>query len=245
MTKNDKITVMNFSGIYYREKYFRKRNCTFVECTDLKGTNCYCDNETLKTITERIADFSVSNIHFIDSGNFHYMSKLWMDKISFPFDLVLLDHHTDIQSSLIEGMLSCGNWVKIALDTNSFLHNVIMIGVDDSLIPSIDPKYADRLFFYSEQTLNHEEAWNSFSSLNIKYPIYISIDKDVLSTKDTITSWDQGSMTLPQLESILQYIFKNEKVIGIDICGESDDAPLINEKVNKTILQWIRRYDKL
>ena len=157
MNKKDKITVMNFSGIYADEKYFKRKNCQWLDCSAIEGTNCYCDEEARKIIEKMISEISASSIHFIDSGNYHYMSKLWMDKILFPFDLVLFDHHTDMTPSLIENMLSCGNWVKEALDTNLYLHNVVMIGISDSLVEDIDSKYADRVFFYTEKSLDHKK----------------------------------------------------------------------------------------
>ena len=82
-----------------------------------------------------------------------------------------------------------------------------------------------------------------FSTINIPYPVYISIDKDVPLPKTAVTNWDQGRMTMAQLESILLHIFNNEEVIGVDICGESSAAPLLNEKFNKTIAGWLRRHE--
>ena len=55
----------------------------------------------------------VSGIHFIDSGDYHYISKIMTDFIKEPFTLVLIDHHTDMQDASLGGdILSCGNWAK-------------------------------------------------------------------------------------------------------------------------------------
>ena len=91
-----------------------------MDFTGLKGVNGYCDEEAGREIRERIEDLSPMEVHFIDSGNFHYISKFWTDKIREDFVLVLFDHHTDMQPSRFGELLSCGSWVKDALDTNSF-----------------------------------------------------------------------------------------------------------------------------
>ena len=47
-------------------------------------------------------------IHFLDSGNYHYVTKLWLDQVKEPFDLLVLDHHTDLQQPMFGDILSCG-----------------------------------------------------------------------------------------------------------------------------------------
>lgn len=51
-------------------------------------------------------------------------------------------------------------------------------------------------------------------------PVYMSIDKDVLRKQDTITDWNNGDMTLMQLQAVLRIIYAHEKVIGVDVTGE-------------------------
>ena len=45
-------------------------------------------------------------IHFLDSGNYHYVSKIWMEKIEEEFELLVLDHHTDMQPPMFGDILS-------------------------------------------------------------------------------------------------------------------------------------------
>lgn len=67
---------------------------------------------------------------------------------------------------------------------------------------------------------------------------------------DAITDWDQGNITLADLLRLLDIIFKNEKVIGIDVCGEyseahnlvkAQEAGLLNEHTNEEILEDVAR----
>lgn len=39
----------------------------------------------------------------------------------------------------------------------------------------------------------------------------MSIDKDVLRKQDTITDWNNGDMTLMQLQAMLRIIYAHEK----------------------------------
>ena len=81
----------------------------------LNGTECYCDEEGASALQRMIADYSPQGIHFIDSGNYHYVTKFWTDKLATPFALLVFDHHPDMQPPLFEHILSCGSWVKDVL----------------------------------------------------------------------------------------------------------------------------------
>ena len=109
---------MNFTHVYEQERFINDIHFQWIDCTDLNGTNCYCDAEAAKVIRQRMAPYLPEGIHFIDSGNYHYISKFWTDKIKTPFSLVVFDHHPDMQPSLFDNLMSCGCWVKKVLDTN-------------------------------------------------------------------------------------------------------------------------------
>lgn len=85
----------------------------FVDCRDLQETCCYCSSSSMKTLRDRLSDIPFSGLHWIDTGDYHYLTALFMEKITEPFELVLLDHHPDDQPMAFEesGMLSCGSWV--------------------------------------------------------------------------------------------------------------------------------------
>ena len=105
------------------------------------------------------------------------------------------------------------------------------------------------MIFFSEQSLESAKAWQFFSERHIHEPLYLSVDKDVLSPHFATTNWDQGSMTLPQLESLLHIIMANDTIVGIDVCGElppylsqAGDDTAINEKSNRNLIEFIGKY---
>ena len=50
-----------------------------LDCSHLHGTDCYCDAEGAKSIQNIIAPYPAEGIHFIDSGDYHYVTKFWTD----------------------------------------------------------------------------------------------------------------------------------------------------------------------
>lgn len=130
----NKIVIMNFSNVYTEETFYKNEHIEWIDCTDIKGSDCFCDEEASATISRKIQHLQPQGIHFIDSGNYHYISKFFTDKIQEDFILVVFDHHPDMQPSLFDELLTCGSWVKAALDTNRHLKKVLLIGTSDDLL---------------------------------------------------------------------------------------------------------------
>ncbi|MCQ2097926.1 MAG: arginase family protein [Fibrobacter sp.] len=258
------IAVQDFTSVYkeqsFMQKLKEKSDVFWLDCTQINGTDCYCDDEAQAEINKMLNKLSSEfpGIHFFDNGNYHYMSKLWTDRIRKPFCLVIFDHHPDMQPPRFQGILSCGGWVKEVLDQNEFIQNVLLIGVKDQLIEDLkqDPsaefeKYQDRVSFITEAQILQDEFPVAAKALAktacfSTSDLYISIDKDALCTADAATNWDQGSLTYTQLEETLLALFKNHKILGVDICGErakdcdfsdSGDADSLNNDLNQKLYQ--------
>ena len=111
---------MNFSGIYKQQQFWQtgeiQRNISWVEVQELPGSNCYCDGDAMEILRQKLEEFDADGIHFIDSGNYHYMSRIWLEKLNTPFRLVVFDNHTDMQPPAFGGLLSCGGWVAASLE---------------------------------------------------------------------------------------------------------------------------------
>lgn len=214
------VVIMNFTGVYDYERFAHNKDFVWLDCRHLSGVDCYCDDEGSAAVKRLIADYPAEGIHFIDSGNYHYLTRFWTDKLNRPFSLIVFDHHPDMQPPLFEHILSCGSWVKDVIDTNVWLRKVLIVGASDALIREVPEEYGERVHFFSESAVRSEEAWRRLSAVHIAEPVYVSVDKDVLNPEYAVTNWDQGSLTLKDLEASLSVIMRNEKVIGIDICGE-------------------------
>ncbi len=215
---------MDFSGQYagYDGEY--------VDCRDISGTNCYCDDIAKEELRQKIAGYGPEGVHFFDSGNYHYVSLLWLEKVEEEFALVLFDNHPDMQPPSFGDITSCGGWVKEAIETLPHLKRVYMVGVDEGLLSELEP-----LPEVIHRGLPQDE----------NLPIYISLDKDVMDIENVRTDWSQGSMTLVELENHLRGLLANYHIIGVDICGEKKDNPTeedlrINRSTNATLIEILK-----
>ncbi len=191
--------ILDFSGVYEAED-FRPAGSTRLDLRDLEGTECYCDPQSADRIRRRIASAvgdgsHVPGIHWLDGGDYHYASLFFLERIARPFTLVLIDNHPDDQRGAFGGeLLSCGGWVAEARDTLPMLKETVWI----------------------------REAGRETALPDL--PVYLSIDKDVLSGVFARTNWDQGTMTLPQLKDAVRAIASRHEILGIDVCGELSSA---------------------
>lgn len=103
MQEQNPIVLMNFSGIYREEEFWKNRQVSWIELQDVCGTNCYCDEEAIAEINKRTENYPTAGIHFIDSGNYHYMTRLWLTRMDQPFCLLVYDNHTDMQPPAFGG----------------------------------------------------------------------------------------------------------------------------------------------
>ena len=127
--ENNNIVIMNFTGAYEKQEFYGDLGAVWLDLRDIQGTNCYCDEEAEAAIKERIRPMGPFGIHFLDSGNYHYVSKIWLDKVEGEFELLVFDHHTDMQMPIFGNILSCGGWIQAALDTNTGLKRVYLAGL--------------------------------------------------------------------------------------------------------------------
>jgi len=219
---NDKITVLNFDQIYYRQPFLENYFCEWIDLESIPHTNLFCDKDALLHVNSRLKQRKSGKITLLGSGNYHYVSSLLLSHIEKPFTLILFDHHTDAFKSPSETVISCGSWVFEALDQLPMLKKVIMFGVNENWQNQIPLKYNEKITAYSEKDL-HENFLSIMGSLRAQIPtesVYLSIDKDVLNTGEAITAWDHGTMTLAELTKIVEDIIQNKEVSGVDICGE-------------------------
>ena len=261
--KNNRITqtidfketvITNFSGIYKNQNFYKnyaEEEISWTELSDLSGCNCYCDAEASDRIRKEIQAFTGKGIHFIDSGNYHYMTRLWLEKLQIPFRLLVFDNHTDMQPPAFGGLLSCGGWIAASLEELPLLQEVILVGPDEEAYTQVEPDLQQKVLFLSREklsTMTTEEKEGFFNNLSEDLPLYVSVDKDVLCKGDASTTWSQGDMHLSELMSFLELVLERQNILGMDVCGECDmdscSEDFLNDHANEAILRLWEKMQK-
>ena len=205
------ILVADFSGVYEAEDFLRCLQeqglpVRHVELGEIEGTVCYCDAAAEAEIRRRLAPVADAGIRWIDSGDYHYVTKILAEFQQEPFVLVLVDNHPDDQEPAFGGVLSCGSWVKALRESQPMLQAVWTLGPDHRIRgPKVDRELEDGI----DDLLEALEGQR----------VYLSIDKDVLRREESRTDWSQGSYALETLAGWLRKLLKMN-VVAIDLCGE-------------------------
>lgn len=171
----------------------------FSDFSSIEGSCCYCSEEAGNEIRTLISPLPLKAVHYIGTGDFHYQTLFWLERVTGPFSLLLLDNHPDDQPGAFgEKLLSCGSWVR----------------------------EAKKLPLLQNFTWLRRASDYSASGLSDAFPLYISVDLDVLSPEFARTDWDQGDMSLTELNGILSDVAarfsrgdEGKGIMGVDICG--------------------------
>lgn len=250
--KNENM-ILDFTHVYRDEDIKDIDRFRYIDCSDIQETDMYCSKNAYEKIWGRIEPYGIQGIHYIDSGNYHYITKIITDHITEPFGLVMYDHHTDMQIPMVPEMMSCGDWAGQALSQNKNLRQLVIVGPPESDIEQILESYSGsqsgRLLTFSAEDLHGDLLENKLKLIRTDLPLYISIDKDVLGTEYTETNWSQGDMSIYGLECLLGVFLggqgeeknsdacrndernvgdiRHSRILGIDICGEiQTDIPV-------------------
>lgn len=243
--------VLDFNHFYENDKENFDPSIEYIDMSDICGTDMYCTAEAQQEISNRLSGYSANGIHFLGSGDYHYVSEFFVNKITEPFNLVLFDYHNDMQLPMIHDLTSCGGWAGDILNNNKLINQLIIIGPDQKTINAIESDNMNKLVCISLQTLEKHKAKNEVNKIDTNKPVYISIDKDVLSKTYARTNWNQGEMSLSVLEHILKSILTKSRVIGVDICGEyardisyweALEAEEVNERTNMELFRFLTKF---
>ena len=230
MTRSENF-ILDFTHIYIDENIEQTENIVRIDCSDMLGTDLYCTKEGEAEIQKRIENFSINGVHFIDSGNYHYITKIMTDKINKKFSLVLYDHQV--------------------IEQNENLEQLILVGASEADIQQINVKNQSKLITFSAEELRNNSGRKKLDLIETDVPFYISIDKDILDKHYIETNWSQGHMSLGMLEHLLKFFLKDKKIIGVDICGECQiglpfpeyiEAEEKNAETNIELYEYIGRY---
>jgi hypothetical protein len=182
------------------------------------------------------------------SGDFHHVTLALLGRIRGPFNLLVLDKHPDWMRGI--PFLHCGTWLRHALRLPGLQRAFLCGGETDFdntyrwLAPW--PEIVDgRVVVFPARRRFVRGGWagipvrpllaggNSpaaalrdglepFHDDLRRYPLYVSIDKDVLTPEDAAVNWDSGLLRLPEAVATVETFLAaaGGRLAGADVLGD-------------------------
>jgi hypothetical protein len=172
------------------------------------------------------------------SGDFHYLSGLWVRQFAEPFVLVSFDNHPDW--AITPPRWACGGWINRALELRAvqrveiwgcgnfecwWPHNIFANRKDQRrgrlrVRPWADDRpMEDRQRPGAILRENWREQFETFAAALGNKNVYVTIDLDCLREEDAATNWENGRFTADDLEWALGKLHERARIVGGDICG--------------------------
>jgi hypothetical protein len=184
------------------------------------------------------------------SGDFHHVSLALLARQPAPFNLVVIDNHPDWMRGI--PFLHCGTWVYHAARLGHVRRIIHIGGdVDfDNLYRFMAPwpeLRQGRITIIPARRALKRWPWANTArpplqtapGTNVSEdrlrellqpitedlrscPLYISLDKDVLTTADALVNWDSGHLALAEVRAILRVLLHAARgqLAGMDIVGD-------------------------
>lgn len=181
------------------------------------------------------------------SGDYHHISLLLIERLAKqysaenPIQVIVFDNHPDNMRYLFG--IHCGSWVSYVASL-PFVSHVHVLGITSHDIGLSHfwenrwkPLFQKKLTYWSldvnvswAKKIGLGQAFRHFSTpddliasfLSEQYhsaePVYLSIDKDVLSEKVIHTNWDQGQLQTYHLLDTITSL--KQRIVASDITGE-------------------------
>ena len=200
-----------------------------------------CTFADLRALNEEIP--APPPVVFLGSGDYHHVSYLLIERLCAlgkPIQFVVFDNHPD--NMRYPFGIHCGSWVA-HVSRLPFVTCVHVLGITSNDVEGLHvwenhlrPLHSGRVRYWCigpdlhalrRLGIRHSQSFESAGNLldrfaresrTWKEPVYLSIDKDVLARSEVRTNWDQGVMTLEDLEHGIDMI--RNLVIASDVTGE-------------------------
>jgi hypothetical protein len=190
-------------------------------------------DEFAEFISQKAAKFTL-----FGSGDYHYLTSLWLRRIAQPFTLISFDNHPD--SDTRPPRWCCGTWVNRALEL-PMLRRVVIWGCGNfelnwphNIFVSRSALRSERLRVWAwEERLkpapikkwmvmvrrNWRETFTEFVESIRGEMIYVTIDLDCLVAEEAATNWENGLFKAEDIVWALREIRAHAEILGGDFCG--------------------------
>jgi hypothetical protein len=189
------------------------------------------------------------HLTLLGSGDFHHVSLALLRRLTTPFNLLVIDNHPDWMRGV--PFLHCGTWLWHAARL-PFVRSIYHVGGDVdfdnyyrwlapwrqlrsgriTVFPAVRryrrrpwqrvPTYPLRSLDTSLAPLHMEELLRPHRAELARWPLYISLDKDVMSAQQAVVNWDSGWLQLAEVKTVLEAFWNaaGGRLAGMDIVGD-------------------------
>jgi hypothetical protein len=218
-----------------------------------------CAARCMDTVNEPV-------LTFYGSGDFHHVTLALLRRLQQPFNLLVLDKHPDWMRGV--PVMHCGTWLNHALRLPNIRRVFHLGGDLDfdnafrwlapwehlksgalTVIPAVRPFTRGRWRNVPSQPLRPwpdqpvtagrlEELLAGTRADLARFPLYISLDKDVLRSSDAIVNWDSGHLQLSEVQCALKWFLSacGGRLAGMDVLG--DWSPVRMRGIMRRVLHW-------
>jgi hypothetical protein len=205
-------------------------------------------------------------VNFVGSGDFHHVSLALLRRIPHPFHLLILDNHPDWMRGI--PFLHCGTWVYHSAqlpNVQSIFHVGGNVDFDNGfrwlapwpwlrsgkikVIPATRRyergAWSDLVFPVLRAksgrvatTKRISQIVDPYRAELARWPLYVSLDKDVLTSREAVVNWDSGNLTFREVFALLNAFAEAAKYrfAGMDVVG--DWSPLRLQGFGRRVLHW-------
>jgi hypothetical protein len=232
---------------------------------------------------------------FCGSGDFHHVSLALVSRLREPFNLLVIDNHPDWMRSV--PLMHCGTWLYHAArlpQVQQIFHVGGDVDFDNGyrwLAPWPQLKTGKIVVIPARRTFGRGR-WRHIGNCSLRpdsgatvtpgrlntlldphseslarHPLYISVDKDVLTQTESLVNWDSGHLGLADVLLIVSRFLAaaQGRLAGMDTVGDwspvqvrglfrralhwtehppltvdADEATRRNERVNLALLEAVR-----
>ena len=205
-------------------------------------------------------------VTFVGSGDFHHVSLALLRRLTRPFNLLVIDKHPDWMRGV--PLLHCGTWLNHAARLPLVRHVFHVGGDLDFdnayrwLAPWGLLRERRVTVFPARQrfrrgrwaNLNHEplraDPHTPVSGERMeqllaphrdelaRWPLYVSLDKDVMRADEAVVNWDSGDLALGEVAAVLAgFREAAADLAGMDMVG--DWSPVEVRGAFRRLLHWL------
>jgi hypothetical protein len=186
---------------------------------------------------------------FYGSGDFHHVSLALVRRITTPFNLLVLDKHPDWMRAI--PFLHCGTWLRHAARLR-LLRRVYHVGGELDFdnawrwLAPWDELRRGKITVFPAVRRFTRGAWRHVPNTPLRengepvtaervarllrpfapglarWPLYVSLDKDVMTAADAVVNWDSGHLRLAEVIAVLTAFLAAARgnLLGVDVLGD-------------------------